>query len=66
MGALPNPGVALAAVPDLGARLLGDESVAAGCLRDWLWSRPSPRVPFLEAAVRQVPGRGGALWSAGT
>jgi hypothetical protein len=31
-------GVALAAVPGLGARPFGNEIVAAGCLRDWLWS----------------------------
>src|SRR5688500_8033705 len=31
-------GVALAAVPGLGARPPEDEIVADGCLRDWLWS----------------------------
>src|SRR5687768_14400637 len=31
-------GLALAPVPGLGARLSEDEPVAAGCLRDWLWS----------------------------
>jgi hypothetical protein len=35
---VPIPGVALAAVHGLGARPFGDEIVAAGCLRDRLWS----------------------------
>ena len=38
MAQLPTPGVALAAVPDVGARRWR-RARRAGYVRDWLWSR---------------------------
>jgi hypothetical protein len=58
LGALPDPGVAWAAVPDWGARLFGTRPPPVWVPRNRLWSRPSTPQPSPGCSRRTPLGQG--------